>query len=324
MKTFVKDRLVDGKPSHVRCVELDGQTFALSGHLPRFVRLEDEWYHDLRDPHAVVAAMRRARIKADIFSFWQRVPDTEPLFTFPRAWESIATLPVTTFDHWWNRQIKPATRNLVRKSEKKGVEVRSARYDDAFVRGMTEIFNETPIRQGRRFWHYGKDFATIIEQFSRYLFREELIGAYYEGELIGFAMIADAGRYAVVGQIISKIHHRDKSPNNALIAKAVEICAGKCLPHLLYGSWADGSLADFKRHNGFEETRLPRYYVALNTRGAAMVSLGLHHGWRAAIPPTMKTRLKTLRSAWLARAHARGHRGLPEAAVPVKAGKSDG
>ena len=92
-------------------------------------------------------------------------------------------------------------------------------------------------------------------QFSRYLFREDLIGAYVEDELIGFIMLANAGRYGVLGQIISKIQHRDKSPNNALIAKAVEVCARKGLPHLVYAYWGDGSLANFKRHNGFEEIR---------------------------------------------------------------------
>jgi len=30
---------------------------------------------------------------------------------------------------------------------------------------MTAIFNESPTRQGRKFWHYGKDFATVKKQF---------------------------------------------------------------------------------------------------------------------------------------------------------------
>src|SRR5262249_37200537 len=147
-------------------------------------------------------------------------------------------LPITSFDHWWNKQIKSRTRNLIRKTEKSGVEVREAIFDDEFARGMTDIFNETPVRQGRRFWHYGKDFETVKRQFSRYLFREHLIGAYYRGELIGFVMLANAGRYALTGQIISKIQHRDKSTNNALIAKAVEVCEQKQLPYLVYLYWS--------------------------------------------------------------------------------------
>ena len=78
--------------------------------------------------------------------------------------------------------------------------MREAAYDDEFVRGMTEIFNEAPIRQGRRFWHYGKDFETVKQQFSRYLFREEMIGAYYGGEMIGFIMLGNAGNYGTRGK----------------------------------------------------------------------------------------------------------------------------
>ena len=39
---------------------------------------------------------------------------------------------------------------------------------------MTAIFNEAAIRQGRPFWHYGKDFETVKRQFSRYLAREHM------------------------------------------------------------------------------------------------------------------------------------------------------
>ena len=98
-------------------------------------------------------------------------------------------------------------------------------FDDRLVDGMTSIFNETPIRQGRHFLHYGKDFETVKRQFSRYLFREEIFGAYLGEELVGFVMLADAGKYAFLGQIISKIAHRDLAPTNALLAKAVERCA---------------------------------------------------------------------------------------------------
>src|SRR5437867_13335846 len=121
---------------------------------------------------------------------------------------------------------------MVRKAKKAGIEVREASYDDAFVQGMTDIFNETPVRQGRQFWHYGKDFETVKQQFSRYLFREELIGAYYHGELIGLVMLGNAGRFAVTGQIISKIEHRDTATNNALIANAVEVCERKGFRYL--------------------------------------------------------------------------------------------
>ena len=128
--------------------------------------------------------------------------------------------------------------------------------------GMTSIFNETPIRQGRRFLHYGKDFETIKRQFSRFLFREEIFGAYLGEELVGFIMLADAGRYAFLGQIISKIAHRDLAPTNALLAKAVERCAERGFPYLVYARWLDDSLGDFKRSNGFQRFDLTPLFCA--------------------------------------------------------------
>ena len=65
--------------------------------------------------------------------------------------EDIAVLPVKSYDHWCEQQIKSRVRNQIRKAEKEGVTVRETGYDDDFVRGMAAIFNEAPVRQGRRF-----------------------------------------------------------------------------------------------------------------------------------------------------------------------------
>jgi hypothetical protein len=302
VSVFSKETVVDGKTTQVKCLDIGGQTFVLSRGLATVARVEDDWYDDVSDPHLVIAELQRSRVRADIFTFWQRLPQIEPRFSFHTEWESIAAVPVTSFEYWLNKQIKPTARNKVRKAWKNGVEVREAPYDDDFVRGMTEIFNETPIRQGRRFWHYGKDFETVKRQFSRSLFREDLLGAYHGDELIGFVMLGNAGTYGVLGQIVSKIRHRDKGPNNALIAKAVEVCERRRLPHLVYAYWGDGSLMDFKRSNGFEEIRLPRYYVPLTRWGQLITRSGLHRGWKACVPDGVKSRLKTVRNRWLSRA----------------------
>jgi hypothetical protein len=173
-----------------------------------------------------------------------------------------------------------------------------ASFDDTFVRGMTSIFNETPIRQGRRFLHYGKDFETIKRQFSRFLFREEIFGAYLAEDLIGFIFLADAGRYAFLGQIISKIAYRDLAPNNALLAKAVERCAEKGFRYLVYALWLDDSLGDFKRSNGFQRFDVPRYFVPLTPIGKLALKVGLHRGWREAVPKQIGKPLKKLRKHW--------------------------
>ena len=66
--------------------------------------------------------------------------------------------------------------------------------------------------------------------------------------------------------VVCKDEHRDKRPTNALIAKAVEVCVENDIGYLMYAQFTyykknTSSLAEFKRRNGFEEVRFPRYYV---------------------------------------------------------------
>jgi hypothetical protein len=299
---FSKDTLTKGKPDQIRCIEIGGQTFSISRGPLTVVSLEDEWYEDLKDPQAVIEALKQAKdVGADLFTFWQRMPDVTPSHPYHQEQEEIAVLSITSYDHWWKDQIKSRVRNQIRKAEKEGILVKETSYDDEFVKGMTAIFNEAPIRQGRKFWHYGKDFETVKSQFSRYLFRERMIGAYYQGEMIGLMMLGNAGRFALTGQIISSLKHRDKSPNNALIAKAVEVCASQGLGYLIYLFWSDDSLAEFKRRCGFEKVTVPRYYVPLSWRGELALKTGAHHGWKAMLPKGLKRSLKRVRGMWYAR-----------------------
>jgi hypothetical protein len=304
-----KEVLVDGKLLKKQSVVINGQAFFFSRGALRIASLEEEWFEDLHEPQAAIEGLRRCTPAPDLFTFWQRIPDTEAHHGFHLEWESLAVLPITTYDAWWNKQVKGTTRNMVRKSQKAGVEVRVAEFDDAFIRGLVEIFNETPVRQGRPFWHYGKDFETVKREFSRFLFRETLIGAYLRKELIGFVMLADAGRFGILGQFLSKLKHRDKATNNALIAKTVDVCVARGLPYLSYTDWRDTSLVDFKRYNGFLEMRLPRYYVPLTRKGAVIYRLGLHRGLKAALPPTLRSFLKDVRKRRLERTS--GHTRLP-------------
>lgn len=299
LRMFPKETLIKGQPAQQECVEINGQVYSIARGPVTLLGLEDEWYEDVHDPAAVIETLRNSRgFKPDLFTFWQRLPVLEPKFAYPHEWEEIAVLPIKSYEHWWNKQIKGTTRNMIRKSQKAGVEVRECTYNDDFIRGMTAIFNEAPVRQGRRFWHYGKDFETVKRQFSRYLFREELIGAYLGADLVGFVMMGNAGKYGDIGQIISKLEHRDKAITNALIAKTIAICEQKRLPYLVYAYWSQNSLSDFKRHSGFECLKLPRYFVPLTPKGQLALKLGAHRGWKTLLPDGLKSALRQLRSRW--------------------------
>ncbi|MGR9108181.1 MAG: hypothetical protein ACU843_14765 [Gammaproteobacteria bacterium] len=294
---YTKETLKDGTPISLQCIDIGGQTFAIQQGLLTVASLEDEWYEDLDNPQLTINALQQnSDFKADLFTFWQRLPDKNPMYHYHMEWDNIAALRIESYDYWWNKQIKSNTRGHVRKAQKKGIVIKECAFDDDFIRGMVDIFNETPVRQNRRFWHYGKDFDTVKREFSRYLFREQLLGAYYDNELIGFIMLADAGRYAILGQIISKISHRDKNSTNALIAKSIEICADQKVPYLVYAHWPTGTLADFKQQNGFEKIELPRYYVPLTKKGELALKWGLHREWKTFVPDSVKGPLKKLRS----------------------------
>jgi hypothetical protein len=278
-------------------LQVYNKNIAIEGRFIRTASIEQELCDDVGEPEEISEALRQNNV--DIFTFCQRLPETTPKYKYYMEWYDIAVLPVKSYEHWWTKQIKTPTRGKVRKAAKQDVVVRESEFNDDFVRGMVSIFNESPIRQGRRFLHYGKDFETVKRQFSRYLFREELMGAYYKDELIGFIMLAYVGQSAVLGQIISKIQHRDKAPNNALIAKAVECCDRKKIPYLIYARWDTGSsLTYFKYENGFKKVSLPRYYIPLTAKGQMALALGLHRGLREVIPEGVKARLKVLYSLW--------------------------
>lgn len=251
---------------------------SITGKLVKIARLQEEWYEDVDDLGVLLHSIRVKGERVDVVNFWQRLPDLQPKHNFCMELDAIAAIPITDYATWWEKQIDAKTRNMVRRAEKKGIVVRRVDFDDKFVEGMVSIFNETPVRQGKPFWHYGKDSETIKREFSRFLFREEIFGAYLGDELVGFIMLADGGEFAALGQIISKIAHRDKAPNNALIAKAVERCVERNIPYLVYAKWVEGSLGEFKISNGFQRFDLPRYYLPLTLRGRLFVWLKLYRG----------------------------------------------
>ena len=46
--------------------------------------------HDLDDLESFIENLNRAGRNADLFTFWQRLPDTEPRYSFRLEWETIA------------------------------------------------------------------------------------------------------------------------------------------------------------------------------------------------------------------------------------------
>jgi len=272
----------------------------VTGRLVKTAKLRAEYYDSLEDPPSFAVKLRDARIRADLFTFVQRVREREPKYPFQREWDSIAVLPIATYDRWWKTQISDKTRNMIRKATKKGLEVRTAKFHDDLVQGILEIYNESPIRQGKRFAHYGKDFETVKKDHATYLARSQFIGAFLRDELVGFIKLVHGDGAANLMQIISKMAHRDKAPTNALIAKAVEICAESEVQYLHYGMWSRRGLGAFKVHHGFQRFEVPRYFVPLTRIGDLMLRCHLHHRWSELVPESWIDAGTTIRGKWYA------------------------
>lgn len=277
------------------------------GRLIRVGRLESDAIDFPDDPTATLRDLQAARAGIDVFTFVQTLPRTQPEFTYPMEWDNFAAMPVSTFEHWWNKQIDRKVRNMARKGEKHGLVVRESTLDAAFARGIWDIYNESPIRQGKPFWHYGKDVETVRRENASFLERSVIIGAYFQEALIGFSklVISNDGHQALMMQILSMMKHRDKSPTNALIAQAVRSCAERGISHLVYASFGYGrkkrdSLADFKLSNGFQRVDVPRYFVPLTLRGKVAMQLGLHHRLSEHLPEAVIARVRKLRGSWYA------------------------
>jgi len=282
-----------------------GKEIRVEGRLLRIARLEADKYQFLDDPNAVLEGLRRCGTRIDLFTFMQKLPETSRRYAYPMEWDNLAALPVTTFDHWWTQQIGFKARNKAKQAEKKGVVIREVPFDGTLVKGVWKIYNECPVRQGRRFPHYGKDVETVYREEATFLDSSVFVGAFLGDSLIGFIkLVHDETRtQAGLMNIVSLIRHRDKAPTNALIAQAVRSCAERGISYLVYSNFAYGekqqsSLSDFKERNGFQRIELPRYYVPLTLAGQAAFRLGLHHRLAEHLPESVSARLRKLRETW--------------------------
>lgn len=282
-----------------------GRQIVVRGRLCRVAHLDADDYKFLDDPEATIAQLRRSGIRADLFTFLQKLPDTTPKHPYGFELDNLAVLPISTFENWWTQQIGFKARNKAKQAEKKGVVIREVPFDDALARGIWEIYNETPVRQERRFPHYGKSLDVVREMSATFLESSIFIGAYDEGRLLGFIklVVDDSGTQAGLMHILSRLGCRDKAPTNALVAYAVRACADRRIAHLVYSQFAYGkkaqsSLSDFKERNGFHRVDIPRYYVPLTRWGALAFSMGLHRKLTDCLPETLMAKLRAWRSVW--------------------------
>jgi hypothetical protein len=226
----------------------------------------------------------------DIFTFIERkwchtIP--KPSSSWLKTEDNVALLQVTTYDRWLE-SVGKKTRNMVRKAEKSGVKTEVVEPNEKLAEGLWKIYNETPIRQERAFPHYGKPLQTITNDVLS-AHNCTFIGALFQDGLAGFIQLIHGDKLTIISQILSLQKHSDKAVNNALVAKAVEVCATKKIGWLMYGRMGNHpSLDMFKQNNGFIKFSLTRYYVPITRKGRIATKLGLHREIKDVLPQPIK------------------------------------
>ncbi len=297
---------IRGRNTSVPSTRIDGCTIVTTGKWLNTAQLFDEELieeADFPDVRRLISCLRESQLPADVFTFARRVETSTLKYDFPCEWDNLAVASTTSFDSWWNGLPQESRKNA-RLATKRGVVVKAVAFDESLVSGIKKIYDETPIRQGRHFWHYGKDLESVRVMNATYLARSHFIGAFFDNELVGFIKYIRVDRIAVLIQIIAMDAHRDKRPIYALLKYTMECCQQQGLSFLTYGKFnygvnQDSSLTEFKRRNGFTEVRFPRYFAPLTLKGQLAVATGLHLGIRNLIPVPITTLLHKTRSKLL-------------------------
>ncbi len=196
----------DLPPSATIC----GRTLFAQGQWLRVIRVTSEEYLEgkiFENPSLVIDGVKGSALRGDILTFAQNnIEDSNSVhYPYPFEWDNAAVLPITSHEDWLKNRVKYDVRKAIRKAKRLGVEIRTVEFNDAFVEGIHGIYNETPIRQGKPFSHYGKNFESLKREHSTFLDRSVIIGAYHEGELIGFVKMVYVDRVAKTMQVTSKV-----------------------------------------------------------------------------------------------------------------------
>lgn len=289
---------VKGRWIAVPAVNFDGKKLIATGKWLRTakVRGEEMMEKELENPEACVNKLKdeaSAALKADIFTFTQKIPETHPKYFYHVEWESVAAIHLTSFREWWEG-LPQETRKNVRRSQKRGVTVRTNEFNDDLIQAIRQVNDESPLRQGMRNGYFGKTHEETKKLYGEFKGRCDFICAYFGDELIGFLHLVFRGEVASILNLTTKPSHFDKRPANALMAKMVELCEAKSISHISYGLYNYGNKRDhplrtFKIRNGFREILMPRFFVPLNSWGRLCMRARFHRGLLGILPHSVIT-----------------------------------
>lgn len=293
-------------------IEVNGDILITTGQRLKIAKLRGEEMkeRELEDPELYIAVLTNDKdrlLQADIFTFTQKLPATQPRYSYPMEWESVAAIPLVSFKKWWEG-LPQETRKNVRRSQKRGVVITVRELDANVVEGIRAVNDDSPLRQGVKNAYYGLTSEDTWKRYGEFNGRCDFICAYSGEEMIGFLHLVYREDVAAILNLTVKSSHFDKRPANALVARAVEICEGRGISHISYGLYnygnkRDSSLREFKIRNGFKEILIPRYFVPITPWGRVCMKASLHRGLIGILPHSVISAGVRARALWFKRFH---------------------
>ena len=193
-----------GKEYRLRSLSLGPNLdIVIRGRFIRVGRIRNEFWmraSDLPEIPVLVERLRGMPDRPDILVVSQKLPDVQAKYRYPLEWDNLAVTHFSTYADWLAKQVARDARSQVRKAGREGVRVEVVPFSDGLVEGICSIYNEIPFRQGRKFWHYGKDAEAVKRENSSYLDRSLFLGAYFGAELIGSSS-PDGAAWTEVGRV---------------------------------------------------------------------------------------------------------------------------
>lgn len=298
---------VKGRWVTVPVLEVNGKKLIAKGKWLRTatVRSEEMMENELEDPKLYIQELKADKnrvLKADLFAFSQKIPDTQPKYSYRMEWESVAAVHLISLKDWWE-SLPQETRKNVRRSQKRGVTITIKEFNDDLIQGIRRVNDESPLRQGMPNAYFGKSSEETRRLYGEFVGRCDFICAYVGDELIGFLHLVYRGDVASILNLTTKRSHFDARPANALVAKAAQICELKGISYLTYGLYnygnkGDNPLREFKIRNGFQEVLVPRYFVPLTLWGNLCMKAKLHRGLVGIFPRSVITAGLSARTVW--------------------------
>lgn len=298
---------VKGHWVKVPAIQVDGREITASGRWLKIARVrgEEMMENGLESPDIYLASLKNDTehvLNSDIFTFTQKLPETQPKYPYPMEWESVAAIRLASFQEWWERLPQEGRKN-VRRAEKRGVVVKVVGFGQELVEGIRGVNDDSPMRQGMKNAYYGLTSEETSKRYGEFVGRSDFICAYHGYEMIGFLHLVYRGNVAAILNLSSKPSHFDKRPSNALVAKAVEICEARDISYITYGQYnygnkRDSSLREFKIRNGFIEILVPRYFAPLTLWGRICIKAKFHRGLIGNLPPSVIATGLRARTLW--------------------------